>query len=263
MAIPISALNKEYNYNSKPISADVPVWEVGDSWTYEMLYALRDPVNFSMGANLTCEITWTVEDDSGENYILKGKGKSISMIGWVGSTGMVNTRFVTVKPEMRVGKADLGIKSFNYSAKGYVFIKMGKIVIPLPIHVKTYRNSKFTPHKQILPFPLTDGKNGTFDSVDFEEEWATTMFWGLVELENRNNSYPMGEQNYICKEEKITVPAGTFDTYNVTTTTHYQLIRNHYNSTVGNIISLYTKHLSNGTWWLIMDFKLLSTTYTP
>jgi len=263
MAIPISALNKEINQNPKPIDADVPVWEVGDSWTYELLHAQREAINLSMGYNLSCELEWTVVDDSGENYLLEGKCKNISAVGWVGTTGMVNSRFITIKPEMRVGKADLGIKSFNLTTKGYVFIKLGKLVIPLPIHAKLWRNTKFTPHRQILPFPLFDGKNGTFDSVYHEAEWQTTMFWGLVELENNNNSFHTGVQDYTCNEEQITVPAGPFDTYNVTTTTPYSLIRNHYNSSVGNTVSLYTKHLTYGKWWLIIDYKLISTTYTP
>jgi len=266
MAIPISALNKVYEIEPEPIlkDADVPVWEVGDSWTYEIEFFLRDPVNFSMGYNLSCDLVWTVTDDSGENYILKGKGKSISVIGYVESTVMVNSRFITLKTEMRVGKADLGIKSFNHTVRGYVFIKMGKLVIPLPIQVKTWRTTKFTPHRQILPFPLHDGKNGTFDSVDLEEEFGTTMFWGLVNLENENSSYPTGIQNYTCNEEQITVPAGTFDAYNVTSHGHGSYVRIHYNSDVGNAVSLYTKHvIENEIWWLIVEYKLISTTYTP
>lgn len=164
---------------------------------------------------------------------------------------------------MRVGKTDLAIKSYNHTTKGYVFIKMGSLVIPLSIHAKLWRNVKFTPHMQILPFPLFDGKNGIFDNVFQEAEWATYMFWGLVELENGNNSFDTGVQDYTCNEEQITVPADTFDTFNVTTTTPYSLISIHYASEVGNIVSLYTKHLTYGKWWLILDYKLISTTYTP
>ena len=263
MAIPISALNKEYNATPEPNSADVPTWEVGDSWIYEVHHAQREAINLSMGYNLSCELEWTVVDDSGENYLLEGKAKSISAVGWVGTTGMVNSRFLTIKIEMRVGKTDLAIKSYNHTTKGYVFIKMGKLVIPIPIHAKLWRNTKFTPHRQILPFPLLDGKNGTFGSVFQENVWQTTMIWGFVELENDNGSHYTGEQDYTCNEEQITVPAGTYDTYNVTTTTPYCSITNHYTSEVGNTVSLYTKELTLGKWWLILDYKLISTTYTP
>ena len=149
---------------------------------------------------------------------------------------------------MRVGKADLGVKSYNHTTKVYVFIKMGKLVIPLPIHVNVWRKTIFTPHKQILPFPLHDSKNGTFNSVDLEDWAGTYMFWGLVELENINYSYPIGDQNYTCKEEQITVPAGEFDAYNVTSAGHGSYVRIHYTPDVGNAVSLYTKHLQNETW---------------
>ena len=264
MAIPISALNKEYNPNPEPNSADVPVWEVGDSWTYEMTHFSQDPVNLSRGMDLTCGIIWTVTDDSGENYMLKGKGKKpFSATGWVGSTEIVGPVLGSLKAEMGVRKADLAIKSFNITIKGYIFIKMGKLVIPVPIHAKDWRFTEFTPHKQILPFPLHDGKNGTFPSVDLEFETGTTMFWGLVELAFANNSYPIGDQNYTCYEEQITVPAGTYGAYNVTSAGHGQYVRIHYNEEVGNIVSLYTKHLSYDVPWLIIDYKLTSTTYTP
>jgi len=263
MAIPISAIEKEQEHNPEINIADVPVWEVGDSWTYDLYYFSRDAINLTRGVELTCEFTWTVEDDSGVDYILIGKSKSLSISGWVGTTNMVGGRFAKLTAEMVVGKADLSIKSFDQTASGYVFIKLGILTIPIPLHARDWRFSKFTPNFQILPFPLSDGKNGEFDSVEYEEEIGTTLLWGLVEVYIGNNSYETGTRDYTCFEEQITVPAGTYDTYNVTSEVPYNFVTLHYNADVGNIVSLYTVHYDHGEWWLIMDFKLTSTTYSP
>ena len=89
------------------------------------------------------------------------------------------------------------------------------------------------------------------------------MFWGLVKVYVANNSYPTGGRDYTCFEEQITVPAGIYDTYNVTSEVPYNFVTLYYSEEVGNIVSLYTVHYDHGEWWLIMDFKLKSTTYTP
>jgi len=263
IAIPVSAIDKEQESNTKLNITDVPVWEVGDSWTYELELYQRDAINLSRGVNTTSEFTWTVKDDSGDNYILKGKSKANKMTGWIGNTQLVGGRFAKLKCEMIVGKEDLSIKSYDQTAVGYVFIKMGKLVIPLPIHAKDWRFSKFTPNKQILPFPLSDGKNGTFDSGTYEYDTGTEMFWGLVEIYHVDGSYPTGPQEYTCFEEQITVPAGDYDTFNVTTELPYNFVTLHYSEEVGNIVSMYTVHLDHGEWWLIIDYKLKSTTYEP
>jgi hypothetical protein len=247
-------------------TADVPVWEEGDSWTYEYEQITRGLPNETTKLTITGNIVYTVVDDTGDHYTLEGKGESMSATANLGNVRLKSSRIFNLRVDMVVRKTDLGISSFYYKFKTFAFIMLGPIIIPFPIQGTGYRNTEFTPERPILPFPLHDGKNGTFTSVQIDEEWAQKMFWGLITLEEGNVSWDSVALKYICNTEEITVPAGTYDVYNVTS---YLEGWNHiglcYNATVGNAVEIYVKmfHGEYHDWWMILKHKLKSTTYIP
>ncbi|MCK4415536.1 MAG: hypothetical protein KAU84_00130 [Thermoplasmatales archaeon] len=274
MAIPISALNDFNKSNTLDVAnvpkttstdADVPVWETGDSWTYEIEMTSRTDPNETMKYTLSGDLVFTVVDDTGDHYTLEGIGESISIVGNIGKLGLKSSRIITFNTDLVVRKSDLGVSSYYYMFKGIAFITLGIIIIPFPIQVQVYRNSEFTPERPLLPFPLFDGKNGTFNSVTLKEDWATTMFWGLITADEGNGSGHTVTSDYICTAEQITVPAGTYEVYNVTTYEHGNYARLYYNTTVGNTVKFSNKQVHDEwhDWWLIQEFKLKSTTYTP
>jgi hypothetical protein len=263
----VSAINVNKT-NSKPMlyDADVPIWEVGDSWIYKWEQRVRSDLNETMAYTTTCDLIYTVVDDSDGYYTLEGIGESASTIGNIGKLGLKNSRIYTSTYDLVLKQSDLSVSSAHLYAKGIMFIVLGSIVIPFPIQVAVWRNSEFSPHRQIFPFPLYDGKNGSVPSVLTTEDWGTTMFWGLIEADVGNNSWWSAAHNYTCMADQTTVPAGTYDVYNVTWSSDFgnKLIF-HYNSTVGNIVksSVVMFHGAYHDWWMIQKQELISTTYTP
>lgn len=246
---------------------DVPVWEVGDSWTYEIERTVRSDPNGTMNATGTGDLVLTVVDDTGDYYTLEGIANHISMIGNIGKIGIKSSRIAKTIVDLVVRKSDLAISSHNIVSKGIIFMKLGPIPIPFPIQMGDYRNSKFTPDRPTLPFPLFDGKNGNYSSVLTEEEWATTLFWGLINLGSGNNSWYTAANDYTCTAEQITVPAGTYDVYNVAwSSIHFpNELFFYYNSTVGNVVKqTITMYFGDSlVWWQKQEYQLISTTYTP
>jgi hypothetical protein len=262
------------NVNQKSITptlfiADVPIWEVGDSWTYEIEKTTRSDPNETMAYTLAGDLILSVKSDAGDYYTLEGIGESISILGNIGSLGLKSSRIITVESNIVIRKSDLAVSSYYFMFKGIAFIMLGPIIIPFPVQVQVYRDSEFIPEKSIFPFPLHDGKNGTFDKVLIEEDWATSMFWGLITADSGNNTWHSTFNNYTCTAEQITVPAGTYNVYNVSNFNPAGDKHNHielyYNASAGNAveISFTMYHGDWHDWWLIQKLRLKSSTYSP
>jgi hypothetical protein len=261
-----TTIDAEINIGLTSYVAEVPVWEKGDSWTYEMEQIVRSDLNETMAYTLTCDLVLSVVDDTGDYYTLEGIGEPVSAIGNIGKLGLKNSRLSSFNVDLVVRKSDLAVSSYSYLGKGIFFVMLGPIIIPFPIQLAVWRNSEFTPDRSILPFPLYDGKNGTFDSVLIEEDWGTTMYFGLITVEAGNVSWHSTANDYNCTAELITVPAGIFNAYNVSIANQqWNHIFLHYNATVGNAVKISTQWINGDwhDWWLLQEMELKSTTYVP
>ncbi len=269
MAIPISAINKEYEIEPEPVlkDADVPVWTVGDSWTYEMLYHESGDKNESFYYDVIGEITYEVIDDSGDIYKLKGTGANFSLSLTVGNLKFKPTRFFKAGTELEIRKSDLALVFWHQFTKGLYLPYIGKLPLPIPIQLEAFKKTTFSPPWSIMPFPLYDGKNGTLNSVDFEEEFRSQMYWGLIKLSDGNNTWGFSGLDYTCNEEQVTVPAGTYTAYNVSAEyPDWDWFRSFYCEEVGNSVKQLI-HIDYGgsehVTYYHMELDLISTTYTP
>jgi len=273
MAIPISALNKEYNHNPEPINADVPVWEVGDSWTYEMeLYLAASPnVTDDMIGDVSGELIYEVVEDSGDTYKLTGKMRPIKgKVDLPGNIDMKITRLSSYASNLEILKTNLSIIKHEYEMKGIVLLTLGPILLPIPLQMQYYRLSEFDPAFNIMPFPLNDGDSGTFTDSVITEETETSLFWGLIPYAQEDDiEWHTGDVEYTCIFESITVPAGTYDVYNVTGDLSFgedghDLYCSYYAEEIGNVVKS-TTHIEFTTeeTYFNMELELKSTTYTP
>jgi len=183
LAIPISAITKEYEHNPISTGADVPVWKVGDSWTYNMeLYiAASQNVTDDMVADVSGELIYEVVEDSGDTYKLTGKMSPFKgIVDLPGNIDMKVTRLSSYVSNLEIQKTNLAIINHYYSMKGIVRLTLGPIPLPIPIQIHHYRMSEFNPAFNITPFPLKDGDSGTFADSEVTEESETSMFWGLI-----------------------------------------------------------------------------------
>jgi hypothetical protein len=275
MAIPISAMNKNNVLENKSISisADVPTWKVGDSWTYNtrIYQAAQENSSVDMIGIFTGELIFEVVDDSGDIYTLEGLIKPLhGIIDMPGNIDFKLTRISSQKAILEIQKSNLSIIKHEFTRKGITLIKFGPITLPIPIQMQMYHKTEFLPMWEILPFPLFDGKTGDYEYCSLIEEVNLSMFWGLIPLESyKGDGGWVGNGMYNCNKDTITVEAGTFEVYNVSCIVDFgteglDLYFSNYAEDVGNIAQgLYHLDMYNGNTSFRIDLELKSTTYEP
>ena len=275
VAIPAIAINPYSKTNTQQISpdAEVPTWEVGDSWTYDThIYVAASPnVTDDMVVDAFGELTFEVVDDTGDNYILEGTMKPLSgTVDIPGNTGFKATKFTAYNANLWMRKTDLAIVQYESTMKGILLLTFRSIPLPIPIQMQEYRMTGFKPAWNILPFPLFDGKTGDYLNSTLLSYWDTSMFWGLIPISKGISDHGwVGGASYNVKLDNITVEAGTYDVYNVScivdfgTDAHDWYFSN-YAEEVGNIVKGdYNIDYANGNTYYLINLELISTTYTP
>lgn len=247
------------------MDADVPTWTVGDSWTYEG-YLFENAEDMSFSYSLRADTTLEVVNDSGDLYTLDSTLQNISYEYHLGNVTLKATRFATITATIEMRKSDLALVSWYQHFNGWVLPQIGSLTIPLPIQVDGWKKTTFNDPWVIMPFPLSDGKNGTLTAVTFEEEYKTSFYWGLITLmDGKSNwSYAHGI-DYTCSEEAVTVPYGSVTAYNVSAeVSDYDTLRSYYVEEVGNSVKqLIEIQFPSHVIYFHFELELKSTTYTP
>jgi hypothetical protein len=273
-AIPISALNKEYDHKPQPISADVPTWEIGDSWAYNMdIYTAASPnVTDGMVVEVSGEMTFEVVDDSGDTYRLTGTMKPMKgTVDLPGDIDMRLTRLSSFNSELELRKTDLAILSHDGIMKGIVLLTLGPIPLPMPLQMQSSRYTEFTPAMNMTPFPLSSGDTGTIGNFIVTEQFDVSMLWGLIPILREDDSeWPLHEEEYTCTSETITVPAGTYDVYKVKAEYYWgeggeNWFFSYYAEDVGNVVksSIRIDYGKTELTYYNLEMELVSTTYEP
>jgi len=274
-AIPISAIDNENIQNTKSISkgVDVPVWEIGDSWTYniEVYQATSPNITDDMVAIIGGEITFEVMDDTGDIYKLEGIMKPIKgKLDIPGNIDLRITRLSSYKVEIELEKTNLAILNHDWVTKGVGHLTVGPIPLPILLQMQAHRYTEFNPALDLLPFPLNDGDSGTIGSFTVSEQSKVSMFWGLITIEDAEVEWPLHECEYTCTFQSISVPAGTFDVYTVEAEYHWgyqgdDTFHSHYAEDVGNVVktSLNIDFGETEVTYYSMVMELVSTTYEP
>jgi len=275
MAIPTSAMNKEYTPNKNPqsLGVDVPIWEIGDSWTYNMeIYTAASPnVTDDMVFEASGEITFEVVDDTDDTYKLTGTAKRMTgTIDIPGNIDMRITRLSSYSSDFELQKTDLAIINHEFTNKGIVLLTLGPIPLPIPIQMQSSRYTEFNPPLNMITFPLNDGDFGTIEDVTVTESGVTSMFWGLIPIVQVDiHDWPINEREYTVTFESISVPAGTFDVYTVETENTWgdegiDWLYSYYAEEVGNVAKLSVNmDYEEEVTYYNLELELVSTTYEP
>ena len=252
--------------------ADVPIWETGDSWTYNThIYTASSPnVTDDLVIDGTGELLLEVSDDTGDYYTLQGTMKSlVGTLEAPGTIGFRLTRFNSYESTIRIQKSNLSVIDHDSTLKAIVLLTLGPIPLPIPLQMQYRLITTFEPMWNLLPFPLTDGQTGEYDNITLNQEYDVSMFWGLIPVDSGTNSEGwVGAAPYNCTLESVTVPAGTYDAYNVSCDLVFGLGHDwyftYYCDDVGNIVKCgYNIDASTGNTYYLYEMELLSTTYTP
>lgn len=267
------AIAEQTNIDKKVIregasfDVDVPVWEVGDSWTYKMEFYNGDEQG-NVIYTFTCDMTLTVIDDTGESYMLEGTGDSVSGRGFFeGGIEVRFTPFTSAGLEIELRKSDLGIVQWTHYLKGITLFILGGF--PLPMQVELEYTSVSDPTWAFIPFPLFDDKAGTLENTEHLEETNVWLLWRLINAGTTPTQWHSGEIPYTVTEETIGCEAGNYDVYYVNAIFEFpkglDYYRTYYAEEIGNIVigSANIEWETTGETALTYDFELLSTTYEP
>jgi len=266
-------INVKEKIQPKSSSVDVPVWQKGDSWTYnyhEIKY--RYDTNGTLW--YTCYFnnteTLTVTDDTGSNYTVKWTSINNEGRATIGKIRLKFTPFTKFSGELIVRKTDLAALRESDQEKGFAFWLIGNIGFPIPTQYLHFREWIYTPAWVTLPFPMTAGASGTFPGLSYTYQEKCYLYWGLFKLFDwPAQSYTNSPIGYHCEMANITTPAGNFNAYNVSVETTYGLGHyfcwRYYVPEVGNLAKIYfsSDWDTNGNPGTIFGSELVSTTYTP
>ncbi|KYK22299.1 hypothetical protein AYK25_02550 [Thermoplasmatales archaeon SM1-50] len=219
----VSATNINIKEKIQPqsFSVDVPVWEVGDSFTYNEKYVNRlykaDGTLWYLWYH-NCTSTYDVTNTTGDNYTVKMTTTNDEGSVTISSFHFKFTKLTKLSGEAKLSKTDLALVSRYGQEKGLVFWLLFNM-IPIPAQYTDAWAGTYSPPAVSLPFPLTAGTNGTLPNSSYTGHEKCSLFWGLITLFNWPDLYGYtGEQNYTCEMANITVPTGTYDAYNVSVT---------------------------------------------
>jgi len=226
-------INEVITYNT-----DVPIWEVGDSWTYHYTESMTYFLNYTLSGDIKLKVV----DDSGDYYVLEGKSRPRGEFNgdyYYEDLIFKTTIFTTLSMRIQIRKSDLGLESFIEKIEGFLFAKIGVITIPIPLQFEKYMDIEFDPTWKILPFPLYDGKFGNLSGTEilFIKTYAHMLWGGLPFWDDENFRCIVTPIPYTCSAEEVTVDAGTFDVFNVTAEKEDDyLFVSYYSEEVGNVV---------------------------
>ena len=225
-----------------------------------------------MVAHVNGELILKVISDTGDAYQLTGEMKPISgIVDIPGDIDLTLTKISSYTSTLEVNKSDLSIINCDFTIKGILLITLGSITIPIPIQMQYHRLTEFTPIWNILHFPLYDGKTGIYENCSMHLEIEASMFWGLIPIGSiiNDNGWVGGDAPYDCTADTITVPAGTYDVMNISSTIGfgdgaYDFYYSNYAEDVGSIAhGIYNIDFNTGNTSFLMKLELIETTYAP
>lgn len=205
----------------------VDFWMEGDEWTFAVddfsIEAYLGGQYLSVDGNID-EILFTVADDSGDSYQLDFTGKMVgdfefnAYLGTMPLQGSGSlSKFNTFQGSIIFQQSDLSIKKIEGFLRGIAFMQITPIPIPLPVPFRISAEVEFSTPYTILDFPLTSGKLGYFPYAVVSIDANVGGIFGILKIPF-TYEYELPPVSFKCLgEEEITVEAGTYDAYHIST----------------------------------------------
>ena len=241
---------KQISKGTTTFNDDVPIWSVGDSWTYTINnftvdYDVSGQKMFMDGK--IDDFEWTVADTSGSTYEVDFTGKltaeyEISL----SSSSMTLNVIGTFKPILTrltgnivFSKSDLEIEDIYAEIKGITMAKISPIPIPLPIPFKLVIDGDLSTAFPILDFPLSTLKTWALPDINVEMKAQMGGIFGLIKIPvTFQTHYSWMPLAFWCwSKESITVEAGTFDAWEISSIIG-GFFEYHYAPSIGNLVKI-------------------------
>ena len=236
---------------------DVPIWNVGDSWTY----TIDDfTVDYNQGGQIIFidgridDFTWVVESTAGSSYQVSFSGEIAceyeiyltSATANLYVTGnMVNT-LTKFTGTIVFSKADLQIQDINGEIKGLSFGKISPLPIPLPLLFRISVDGDLSNDFPLFDFPLYVLKTWALPEIQATMQVQIGGYFGLIKIPMTFYvNYPYTPLAFwVTDKRDITVEAGIYNAYQIESG-FFDLFEYYYAPTVGNMIKI-DAMLTNG-----------------
>jgi hypothetical protein len=243
-------IKQKQNIGYALLDDDVPVWNVGDSWTYTV-----DDFTFDYEAEGTKiyfdgeidDFTWTVAGTSGSVYTVDFTGKlncvyeifMSSSGGNIYLVGSMKNTLTRMDGTLVFTKSDLQLKDMTAEIKGITFVKISPLPIALPIPFKATIDVDLSTDFPLFNFPLSSNKFWDLPNMDLVMKMNVGGIFGLIRMPvTFTTGYYWTPLAFHCKnKQSVSVEAGTFDAWEIEST-FFDLFRYYYAPEVGNIIKI-------------------------
>ncbi len=253
LAIPSFITSAEHTGTVKStinLDDDVPIWNVGDSWTFAISefsvdYTYED-LNIVMNGKID-DFKWTVSDTSGSSYIVDVSGKvTASFEAAFPLGGNVLNVNGDIKPTLNkitgtivFTKSNLEIEDFNAAIKGIANVQIHPIPIKLPLPIKISANADLSTVFPLFSFPLHVLKFWSMPDIDIAMHTSFGGIFGLIKIPitfNTHYSWTPFAFSILVKES-VTVPAGTYDAWRIQSIIG-DYFEYYYAPVVGNLVKI-------------------------
>jgi len=274
--LPIAESSNEIFYNShysgKSVnsnyiinSAELPVWETGDSWTYALdvsFNLFEDGIEISSSLSLE-NLNLIIEDVTTDNYII-GINSNIQGDFLFDIEGIPKISGDLIQTELDgqiiIEKINFGLNEVSINIEGKLRINL------IPININIHVTMNFDPVYYLIDFPIFVGTNWKTNWTDISIEGTidlpgiTALFPSIPDKIIIDNQGNIGGNNLLCENrENITLNCGEFDVYNISVDNSKNF---YYSPVAGNIIKMSPVIIDNSNYELMFTFELTSTTYT-
>jgi hypothetical protein len=224
-------------------AVDIPTWYPGDSWMYRIDPLMFSDVNGSFeGTVADCQLT--VESVEADQYTLSVYAAIDGQFTGSGMTGDVSG---TIMGTSLMRRSDLAQCSTNLTSSGFV------TVIFIPVPYTAVLNFFSTPSLEAFDFPLAVG-----DVWQIQTESITHGWFEISSVVNQSlDGSQVVDETVTCPQHAdVTIPAGTFDCYEITRESSDAW----YSGQVGNLVKS-TIDQSDGTTTIHAVLTLQSYTH--
>jgi hypothetical protein len=230
---------------------DVPIWNVGNSWTYQISefsidYTYED-LNIVMNGQIE-DFKWTVSEVTSTSYIVDVEGKvSATFEGALpfgGSilnvNGDIESNRNKINGKIVFTKTNLEIEDFNAEIKGLAKVQIQPIPFKLPLPVKITADADLSTVFPLFSFPLKNPKIWNLPEIDITMKTSFGGIFGIIKIPlTFNTYYPFTPFAFSILGDMVTVtvPAGNYDAWRIKSTIG-SFFEYYYAPSVGNLIKI-------------------------
>jgi len=240
-------LNRKYIQTYFDDDANVPIWEIGDSWVFDIKLSSDYESLFSFNLSIM-DLYFEVIDVYNSSYKVEFSGEVIGEIS-IKEPSIISARLkdAILKGFILIEQDNLGIKRIDSTINGFVLIH----AIP-QIPFEGQITLVFNPIYDYLDFPIYAGKEWEIPATNISMD----LWYQIADVvKSYHFDMPLWKDIAICLGiENITVTVGTFEAFHISST--LGITEYYYAPMIANIIRLFDNDEQLDFVW-----ELKSTTY--